>query len=201
MWQTMMEKLTGWLPIGFDNLNDSERITAIAAFSQTLAAVLSACAILLSLWVFSRQQKLARWQLRLHREDHIIQWSRSVVGLLAEIEETARAHRTSNTELLPHQEFIQARSRLSALIDEGRLYFPNIKSRTHGRDKHDAYKGHRQKILDPMVAFYDRMKVIQYDPAEVATEEKFQALNTHRRAFISEAQSAIEPRRFRKISA
>lgn len=201
MWQRLQEVMASWWPVGYDGLTDSEKITAIAAFSQTVAAVLSACAILLSLWVFSRQQKIARWQLRLHREDHIIAWSRSCVVLLAEIEEAAKAHRMTGTELLPHEQFLAARSRLSALIDEGRLYFPNIKSRTHGKDKHDAFKGHRQKILDPLVAFYDRMKVIQYDPAEVATEEKSKALNAHRRAFISEAQHIIDPRRFNRVRA
>ncbi len=201
MWEFMRNMIGAIFPVSYDALNDADKITAIAAISQTLAAVLSAFALLLSLWVFSRQQKLARWQLRLHREDHIIEWSRACVGLLAEIEEASETHRGSNTQLLPERDYVQFRARLSALIDEGRLYFPNIQSLMHGRDKHGAYRGHRQKILDPLVEFYDRMKVVQYDPAEVATEEKFEALNAIRRRFVTAAQTAIDPRRFNRIRA
>lgn len=201
MFDFMRNVVGAIFPVSYDSLSDADKITAIAALSQTMAAVLSVLALLLSLWVFSRQQKLARWQLRLHREDHIIEWSRACVGLLAEIEETATSHRVNSVELLPPKEYVQYRARLSALIDEGRLYFPNVQSWTHGRHKQGAYQGHRQEILDPLVAFYDRMKIVQYDPAEVATEEKFTALNVIRREFVTAAQAAIDPRRFNQIRA
>ena len=68
-------------------LTNADKIDAWAAVSQTAAAVLSLTALMLSLWVFSRQQRLNRWQLRLHREDHIIAWSQSCIALMAEVEE------------------------------------------------------------------------------------------------------------------
>jgi len=201
MWQRLQE-IPGYIfPITWGSLSNADKIDALAAASQALAAFLSLTALLVSLWVFYRQQKLNRWQLRLHREDHIIEWSRSCIGVLAEIEEAARTHSGTSTELLPQKEFIILRSRLSAMIDEGRLYFPNIQSRTYGRKKHEAYRGHRQPILDPLVEFYGRMKDIQSRPEELGDEKTLDALNAVRRKFVSAAQTAIDPRRFNRIRA
>ncbi|MEM9358906.1 MAG: hypothetical protein AAGB04_22220, partial [Pseudomonadota bacterium] len=67
-----------------NKLDDASKIEALAAISQTVAALLSLVALIRSLWVFYRQQRLNRWQLRLHREDHIIQWSQACILLMAE---------------------------------------------------------------------------------------------------------------------
>jgi len=201
IWQIVQDTLNAIFPVSFAGLSDIEKINAIAAFSQTIAAFLSLTALLVSLWVFTRQQKLNRWQLRLHREDHIIQWSRDCIGVLAEIEEAAKAHDGDTAMLLPEQAYISFRSRLSALIDEGRLYFPNIKSLTHGKQNHGAYRGHRPEILDPLVEFYDQMKAVQEAPETLADDAAITALNAIRRAFVSAAQTAIDPRTFNRIRA
>lgn len=117
-----------------NKLDDAAKIEALAAISQTAATILSLFALIMSLWVFQRQQRLNRWQLRLHREDHIIEWSQACIQLMAEVEE----HISLGTNLA-QSDYIQLRSRLSARIDEGRLYFPNLQAPAYGELKHAAY--------------------------------------------------------------
>lgn len=195
-----------WLRIfsvNFGSLSNAGKIDAWAAISQTLAAFLSLAALLLSLWVFSRQQRLNRWQLRLQREDHIIAWSQSCIVLMAEVEEYLRLDSGTDSEVLPTADYVRIRSKLSALIDEGRLYFPNLRNSNHGALKPEAYKGHRQVILDHLVEAYDFLR--QQQEAHGVSDDERQAseaeFNRIRRAFVSAAQSAIDPRSFNRIRA
>ena len=182
-------------------LNAPAKIEVLAAISQAVAAILSLAALLISLWVFSRQQLLNRWQLRLHREDHIIAWSQSCITSMAEIEEHLKALGSGTLAPLPHQEFIRFRSRLSALIDEGRLYFPNQRATRHGSHKQEAYKGHRQRILDHLVEAYDFVGKIQTAHPSTAVGPVAEKFNEIRRAFVSDVQSAIDPRTFNRVRA
>ncbi|MEM8974764.1 MAG: hypothetical protein AAGD43_22125 [Pseudomonadota bacterium] len=179
-----------------NKLDDASKIEALAAISQTVAALLSLIALIMSLWVFYRQQRLNRWQLRLHREDHIIQWSQACIQLMAEVEE----HLNLGANL-PSTDYIQLRSRLSARIDEGRLYFPNLQDPTYGELKHEAYKGHRQEILDHLVDAYDFLRRLQEGRLGTSQSEVRDDFNKLRRAFVSAAQSAIDPRTFNRIRA
>lgn len=173
----------------------------MSAVSETLAAFLSLFALVLSLWVFARQQRINRWQLRLHREDHIIEWSRTCLTLLAEIEERTNADVPAATPIFTREEFVRLRSRLSALIDEGRLYFPNVQDPFKGAKKDAAYQGHRQPILDTLVYVYDRLKSIADETNAAGRREKISALNQLRRRFVSEVQGTIDPRTFNKVRA
>ena len=87
-------------------------------------------------------------------------------------------------------------ARLSALIDYGRLFFPNEQPHVKGAEKPAAFQGVRQKILTVLVSAYN---VIARDDAVHGPEERERArseLMDLRREFISEAQLAIDPRRF-----
>ena len=184
-------------------LSNADKIDAWAAISQTAAAILSLTALMLSLWVFSRQQRLNRWQLRLHREDHIIAWSQACITLMAEVEEYLKLHPHGAAEAIPPNDYVRIRSKLSALIDEGRLYFPNLRDPNHGALKHEAYKGHRQGILDGLVEAYDFLRLMQENRLATGGGEQppGDAFNAIRRSFVSAAQSAIDPRLFNRISA
>ncbi|MEL7544420.1 MAG: hypothetical protein AAGJ70_11675 [Pseudomonadota bacterium] len=194
----------GLLPVPWSSLDGAQKIAALAAFSQTLAALLSVIALGLSLWVFFRQQRLSRWQLRLHREDHVIAWVQNCIAILAEVEERASGHGHADGALLRAEDYITLRARLSFLIDEGRLYFPNRRSPTKGRLNHSAFRGHRQAILDPLVAFYEAMAALQAGDTGGESRDNvpgLASLNDIRRTFVSEAQSAIDPRKFNRIRA
>jgi len=185
----------------WNSLSSAEKIEAVAAISQTVAVFFSLMALALSLWVFSRQQRLNRWQLRLQREDHIIAWSRSCIILMAEVEEHLKFIGNGPLQSLPYDKFVKIRAELSALIDEGRLYFPNIQNTPHGLDKQEAYKGYRQPILDHLVEAYDFIGKIQRKAGVRSTEQVASRFNSIRRAFVSETQLAVDPRLFNRVRA
>ncbi len=57
---------------------------------------------------------------------------------------------------VPADKIIESQASLSALIDEGRLYFKNtIAENGWNKHKAKAFQGFRPKILDPLVACYD----------------------------------------------
>ncbi|MEL6289103.1 MAG: hypothetical protein AAFQ35_10045 [Pseudomonadota bacterium] len=215
---SVSEVLALFLPVPWEALGPAERVGAVAAISQTVAAILSLFAILLSLWVFARQQRLGRWQLRVQRDDNILHWAHACIGIMAEVEQRVSADEGAPpasvaAPVLSAEAFIMLRARLSSLIDEGRLYFPNVQSKTHGIDKHGAYRGHRQPILDPLVAFYDCMAVLKRSDraadapvasaviSSSAVDSDIAALNGHRREFVTWCQTKIDPRLFNRIRA
>ena len=172
----------------------------LASSSQAVAALLSLVAVLVSLWVFGRQQRLQRWNLRMLRESDILRWSRNCIRCMAEVEEQLKAEVALGHQHLDKSQRLKHRAHLSALIDEGRMYFPNIPDPYKGIEKSRAYQGTRQEILDPLVSVYAGI-----DPADAHGAETDAALidqfNDLRRSFVSSCQTEIDPRRFAKVRA
>ncbi|TPK75522.1 hypothetical protein FJ930_05370 [Mesorhizobium sp. B2-4-15] len=83
-------------------------------------------------------------------------------------------------------------SKLSALIDIGRWYFPNQWSEKYGIDKEPAYRGLRQPVLDCLVAAYDGLSD-RTPNAELRSQ-----LEACQRHFVSQIQLVIDPRRREK---
>lgn len=179
-----------------------------------LGVVIAACSTLLSFVaiLISRQTARSQEQLHLHvsreeqvlmfeqirsqRDSDIIRWTERCVNLLSECESVV----THFDEVGPEHErrdlHRKLAARLSALIDQGRLYFPNQEPEAKGQEKESAYRGYRQLILTVLVRAYDRfVDVAQlHDPdarPDVAAD-----LVSLRRLFVSEAQVAIDPRRY-----
>ena len=195
----MLEWSEALVGLEFAKLTTSE-VSAIAAISQAVATILSLFALCFSLWTFHRLARMQRWQLRVQRDTEVFEWARACIAVLAGIEQRLQFNIQHGTAPLAREEFLDQRARLSALIDEGRLYFPNIPSKTHGRDKEAAFRGHRQAILDALVEAYDGLKVAveprSNDPAMSLPEQ----YNKLRRHFVSETQKHVDPRRFRRIA-
>lgn len=81
-------------------------------------------------------------------------------------------------------------SRLSALADQGRLFFPNPKLGVHGLEKEDAYQNFRPRILDWLVYGFRVCCTIRTVPGTKACGNLVQL----KRGFTSDAQMAIDPR-------
>jgi hypothetical protein len=84
---------------------------------------------------------------------------------------------------------VEILTKLSALIDTGRWYFPNLWSDKHGVDKEPAYRGIRQPILDCVVAAYDDLK-----DGGISGERR-RNLTACQRHFVSQVQTVLDPRR------
>jgi hypothetical protein len=157
------------------------------------AAAIAFIALVISVRTWHQQSRLAVETLRMQRDNDIINWSNATIDIIAQIDVLLRAGgRMENKAFLDHRDdYI---GQLSANIDKGRLYFPNVEHDTYGIEKESAYQGHRQPILDCLVAIYDAIKDLDVGDSERFANARREVI-ARKRAFVSEAQSAIEPRR------
>jgi hypothetical protein len=78
----------------------------------------------------------------------LIRWHSEVVTVLILLKLTVR-----NVDIVSRQDNL---ARLSALIECGRFYFPNIyRDKPYGKYKPPAYQGYRSLVLDFLVASYN----------------------------------------------
>ncbi|MEZ5923963.1 MAG: hypothetical protein R3D57_06215 [Hyphomicrobiaceae bacterium] len=184
-------------------LTADQWINIAAAVGQVAAAVLAVIALIISISTSRAQQRLAERiaaeerallfeQVRNQRDSDIIRWSEACVHNLAEIESFVGNPSASDLDAR-RQELL---TRLSALIDHGRLFFPNHQPDKKGADKPAAFQGFRQKILTVLVSVFNVLAREETSTRSGAREKARAQLLELRRAFVSEVQIAIDPRRF-----
>jgi hypothetical protein len=158
------------------------------------SAAIAIIALLFSIWSFRNQRRINVETIRIQRDNDVIHWGNATIDTIVRIEFLlrdgtryidARVYSIRRDELL---------MQLSAAIDKGRLYFPNIDHDTYGTDKEAAYRGHRLPILDRLIEIYDLVNNADPQNNAALNQAKQEVLNK-KRAFVSEAQSEVEPRR------
>ena len=96
--------------------------------------------------------------------------------------------------MLTFTPWLPSGARISAIIDRGRLFFPNVDlGDDHGADKEAGYKGHRQPALEALVSAYRLLGQagLQAGPDKEASDK----LMAIRRGFVAEVFKAVEPER------
>ena len=86
---------------------------------------------------------------------------------------------------------------LSAQIDRGRWFFPNLEHGGHGIEKGLAFQGLRQPALDCIVSTYricQRLDWSRHEPNKALREE----LVSLKKGFVSEVQAYLDPRKRRR---
>lgn len=81
--------------------------------------------------------------------------------------------------------------RISALVDRGRWFFPNLWSDEYGQHKEPAYRGLRQPILDALIDAYHTIEALR----ESKDQSLISELVHSQRTFVSEVQQVLNPRR------
>ena len=125
------------------------------------------------------------------RDDELLAWGAKVMDAMAELE-TLCANPAS---LWPGVEFDRERlsiaARLSSLVDQGRMFFPNVQSKGQQRgDKPEAYRGSRVVILDQVIVGYDVAHLIpQAGPERKGRLQ--QPFRDARREFVSLLQKEV----------
>lgn len=90
---------------------------------------------------------------------------------------------------------IEYLSKLSALIENGRFYFPNIKKKnTFGNEKPSAYKGYRDITLDFLIFSYDILKREDCD-------KYINHLENLQRLFTSRVFDVLSPQKYNRLVA
>lgn len=182
-------------------------INAAAAIGQCLAALLAVVALIVSLRTAREQMKLTETiaedqkslmfeQVRMHRDTDILAWTAEGTAALSDAEHLM-ADIPAGPEPPPGRERRRAlASRLSTLVDHGRLFFPNNAPDKKGKDKPAAYQGTRQRILGVLVGAYHLLEKSGRFTGDKERADAAARFNDFRRAFVSEAQLTIDPRRY-----
>ncbi len=179
----------------------------LSAAIALVSAAISLVAVLVSLRTARAQNALSAKlaeeehqllfeQVRMQRDSDILSWTEACIRSLAECEffvEHLDPGRLSEENRILYRDL---RCRLSALIDQGRLFFPNETPEMKGAENPVAYRGFRQRILSFLVHSFDEFSKFERLGSEDQRQALVATLNDLRRKFVSEAQVAIDPRRF-----
>jgi hypothetical protein len=152
----------------------------VSDYIALAAVIISIIAIVISLITSTKKYELSS---ELRRE--IIDWYSETVELLIKVRGYLDYnHDFDKVEYLAH---------LSALIEKGRFYFPNVdKKDGFGADKPSAYRGYRDITLEFLVFSFD---IIKTENAKDYTNH----LAYLQRLFTSRIFDMLSPKKFNKI--
>lgn len=163
----------------YTSANDARTLTGL--IMETIIAVVS---LLLSIGLalfYLKDRRRAAFELESHHSDNLLAWHLSVVELLVRLREVGR-DRTSDARLCDL-------ALLSALIEQGRFFFPNIDRKdSFGQEKPSAYRGYRNLALDFLVASYNLLQ------RDLSVQERAEA-SLLQRHFTSVVFEVVRPER------
>lgn len=189
--------ITEWLSGTFSD--PSTIASAVAAGGSAAFALVS--------WVSEQRTKgeaeatkrrievLQQEGLRASLDAQVIAWGTRAIDVLAEAQRisSTRSQAASPTALDTARDTVV--SRISALVDQGRLFFPNVSHDLVGLDRPFANRGFRPPILDALMLAFEWARRIEASATDDEVRAQTSALFGARRAFVSELQRALDPRR------
>jgi hypothetical protein len=156
-----------------------------------VSAALAIFSFFLNLRLVARQEKRNRVSMKMAHDSDVIGWSDEVVTLLAHAQEMLVEKGVSYNEVDFRARRSDVRARLSALIDRGRLFFPNRKDGDYGQDKEAGFQGRRHPALDVLVDAYNSIDGAGSAPGP--DRETSDKLTVHRRKFMAEIFTSVDP--------
>lgn len=173
---------------------DIKFINLIAAVASAVAAVAS---VFVAVVLGRRADAFATAQRRHSAFSTAAEWRRELTGWAAEavdvLSEASYCCEDEAEKAATERLFI-CRFRVSALIDRGRFFLPNIRREDHGTDKPAAYRGYRHSALDPLVA---AERVLSTGQTGSFTDSRY-ALIAMKREFVSAIQQILDPEHFNR---
>jgi hypothetical protein len=157
-----------------------------------LVAVVAAAS---SLYFSQRNARIQKESLRVQRDNDILGWGNQTIDNLSRLESIAYMdieHANLASEFYAKK--IEYMAVLSAAIDKGRMYFPNIQKESHGQHKDSAFRGHRRPILDALTDAHRVAADFKFGDA-VAMNRIREEIYLSRRRFVSELQKSVDPDR------
>jgi hypothetical protein len=178
----------------WDNL---KHVISALGFSEWLALASAGVAIisfLMSRATVRRQEAMQFEALRAQRDGDLITWADAAIAAIAEAQ---RHCRDLKNGLLAGDDALrnasEVRTRLSVLLDQGRLFFPN-QAEPVDDDAEAAYVGEPHPAIDALYRCYrvisDLGRVSPMVPGEAVN-----AVVAQRRRFVSEVFLSVDPRR------
>ncbi|MGH8335749.1 MAG: hypothetical protein ACRETL_02735, partial [Gammaproteobacteria bacterium] len=179
----MIDDLGAWL--GSLNLND---------WLATLSALVAVISFLLSRATVRRQEAMQIENFRNQRDNSLISWANDAIVGIADVQ---RHCRDIKNGLLVGQVERQAaselRTRLSVLLDTGRLFFPNQPEATDDESAgaEIAYAGQTHKAIDALYRVYRVISDLGRDGG-LKAPEAVSTVVAERRRFVSEVFRSID---------
>lgn len=110
--------------------------------------------ILIAVAVFFLALRQHATTIKIQQVYKVHDWGQACLDVLSECEHLCGMTSSSCKTKDFHRRRNDALIRLSSLINQGRLYFENVRKDEYGQDKFPAQRGYRPVILDPLVAAY-----------------------------------------------
>ncbi len=167
---------------------DTIIVGIISAVASIAAAIVAWASALEAQKLGTAQNRLATHTASAEWQRDLRDWAFEAIDVLAEASYTCTASdKAGGTHVA---ELRSCRHRLSALVDQGRLYLPNQVVKGVGDHKQYAYRGWRHAALDPLVA---AERVLSGDVGSGRFPSRGTALISMRREFVSGIQRILAP--------
>jgi hypothetical protein len=162
-----------------------------------LSAVVAAISFLLSRATVRRQEAMQVETFRNQRDNSLITWANAAIAGIADAQRHCRDIKNGLIEGQEQRHLAsELRTRLSALLDSGRLFFPN-QPEVDDDDQpaaETAYAGQSHEVIDALYRVYGVISDLGRE-AGLNAADGVQAIVTQRRRFVSEVFRSIDPRR------
>ena len=181
-------------------IQEIETTIAHLGFSEWLSLVSAAVAVisfLLSRATVRRQEMMQFEALRAQRDNQLVEWADAAIRAIADAQRHCRD--LKNGLLTPDEtqrNTSELRTRMSALLDSGRLFFPNqpeTEDDTEAPAAESAYLGQSHDAIDALYRAYQVISHLGRD-SPLTPEQAVKAVVAHRRRFVSEVFRSIDPR-------
>lgn len=159
--------------------------------------VIAAVSILVGWYAGIRKERLTISQYRLSASAFASDWFRDLRAWASEAidvlsEAAYNAPGSSASSPMPAEVCTRCRHRLSALIDRGRFFLPNLEPEAKGADKPSAFRGTRHAALDQLVLAEQVLAGTPIERKEFPSTRA--ALVAIKRDFVAAIQDILDPR-------
>lgn len=165
-------------------------ISFIAENAATILNIITTIIIAFITAIYTISTNTKKYELTEKYRCELLSWYRDVIETMMEIihycesgEFNIKSFSQERTKLL---------SKLSALVEIGRFYFPNIiKNDGFGKHKPTAYQGYRHIELEFLLNFY-------FIASKKTNKKRIESMKQLERQFTSFIFNMIEPRKYNK---
>ncbi len=165
------------------------------AIGSAVVAVISA---LIARSETRRQRLLQTEQLRQNIDAASLDWGREAIDTMVRSAMLARTRHLQANDAAFEAAKASMMIALSALVDRGRMFFPNLDPERKGAEKEGAYRGHRPPILNVLMWTYYEVQALVRAPGGAA-DSAGDFIDECRRLLVSELQAHLDPRRLDQV--
>ena len=167
-----------------------ENVVAMDVFTTTIGLAIASTQAIIAYLLFRLVRNIHSNQVKLQRLLKVQEWGNECIVSLAEADHFFAPDERETNPADDRECRNHLLTRLSALIDQGRVFFGNDPANGYGAEKFPAYRGLRPKILDPLVAAYCATSVLGQRGVH-ADDQTNERLIEWRKYFVSLLQQEI----------